>query len=74
MRCLIAVHRGGPVKSLPLTKPIHLAISLMRKWAALGVHSMLRDIAAILPTPAAVIVGEPTGMRVVNAHKSITSW
>jgi len=62
------------LKSMPLKKPIHLAISYDEEVGCLGVHSMLRDIVANLPLPAAVIVGEPTGMRVVNAHKSITSW
>ena len=35
---------------------------------------MIEGIARELPRPALVIVGEPTGMKVVNAHKSITSW
>jgi acetylornithine deacetylase len=57
-----------------LRRPIHLALSYDEEVGCLGVHSMVADICANLPRPAAVIVGEPTGMRVVNAHKSITSW
>src|SRR3546814_13435418 len=30
---------------------------------------MVRDVAENLPAPALVIVGEPTGMRIVNGHK-----
>ncbi len=62
------------LKSMNLVRPIHLAISYDEEVGCLGVHSMVRDIVANLPLPQAVIVGEPTGMRVVNAHKSITSW
>jgi acetylornithine deacetylase len=62
------------MRRLPLRRPIHLALSYDEEVGCLGVHSMVADICANLPRPAAVIVGEPTGMRVVNAHKSITSW
>src|SRR5690606_23235979 len=34
-----------------------------------GVGHMVRDIAANLPQPAMVIVGEPTDMKIVNGHK-----
>jgi acetylornithine deacetylase len=35
---------------------------------------MIARIAANLPRPAAVIVGEPTNMEVVHGHKGITSY
>jgi acetylornithine deacetylase len=59
---------------LKLARPIHLAISYDEEVGCLGVHSMVADIVANLPKPTVVVVGEPTGMKVVNAHKSITSW
>lgn len=54
--------------------PLHLAFSYDEEVGCLGVHSMVRHIAAHLPRPKAVIVGEPTGMRVVNSHKGIRTF
>jgi acetylornithine deacetylase len=56
---------------LPLTRPIHLACSYDEEVGCFGVHHMVADIVAHLPRPAIVIVGEPTSMKVVNAHKSV---
>lgn len=54
--------------------PLHLAFSYDEEIGCLGVHSMVRHIAAHLPAPKAVIVGEPTMMRVVNSHKGIRTF
>jgi len=54
--------------------PLHLALSYDEEVGCLGVHSMVRHIAAHLPRPKAVIVGEPTMMRVVNSHKGIRTF
>src|SRR6202012_4453472 len=35
---------------------------------------MIEVIARELPRPALVVVGEPTSMEVVSAHKGITAW
>ncbi|MEQ1887927.1 MAG: acetylornithine deacetylase [Alphaproteobacteria bacterium] len=54
--------------------PLHLALSYDEEVGCLGVHSMMRHIAAHLPRPKAVIVGEPTLMRAVNSHKGIRTF
>ncbi len=54
--------------------PLHLAFSYDEEIGCLGVHSMVRHIAAHLPRPKAVIVGEPTMMQVVNSHKGIRTF
>jgi len=54
--------------------PLHLAFSYDEEVGCLGVHSMVRHIAENLPRPKAVIVGEPTLMRVVNSHKGIRTY
>ncbi len=54
--------------------PLHLAFSYDEEVGCLGVHAMVRHIAAHLPRPKAVIVGEPTMMRVVNSHKGIRTF
>ena len=53
----------------PLNKPIHLAFSCDEETGCAGVRPLIDHIIAELPKPASVIVGEPTSMKVVNAHK-----
>lgn len=55
-----------------LQRPIHFALSYDEEVGCLGAPDMIRRIATELPEPHAVIVGEPTSMRVVNAHKGMT--
>ncbi|MGF7158790.1 acetylornithine deacetylase [Rhodoligotrophos appendicifer] len=52
-----------------LRQPIHLALSYDEEVGCLGVRPMIAEIAARHPLPRAVIVGEPTMMTVVDAHK-----
>ena len=55
-----------------LERPIHLALSYDEEVGCLGAPAMIAKIAAEVPRPAAVIVGEPTSMKVMTAHKGIT--
>lgn len=55
-------------------RPLHLAFSYDEEVGCLGAPSMIRELARDLPTPLAVIVGEPTNMEVVSGHKGISSW
>ena len=55
-----------------LKRPIHLALSYDEEVGCLGAPAMIARIAAEVPRPAAVIVGEPTSMKVMTAHKGIT--
>jgi len=54
-----------------LKRPIHLALSYDEEIGCLGAPSMIERIKNELPGIRAVIVGEPTSMRVVTGHKSI---
>jgi len=58
----------------PLRTPIHLAFSYDEEVGCLGVRPLIKKIEQDLPRPSLVIVGEPTSMRVVNAHKGIRSF
>lgn len=58
----------------PLKRPMILAFSYDEEVGCLGAPSMIAEIARDLPRPAAVIVGEPTLMKVVSAHKSVRSF
>lgn len=54
-----------------LKRPIHLALSYDEEIGCLGAPKMIDEIKEVLPPIRAVIVGEPTSMRVVSGHKSI---
>ena len=53
-----------------LRRPIHIALSYDEELACQGAPSMVRAMAQSIPTPAAVIVGEPTRHAVVTGHKA----
>lgn len=54
-----------------LKRPIHFALSYDEEVGCTGVGSMVEEMIETLPKPEAVIVGEPSLMKIVNAHKSI---
>lgn len=58
-------------KASKLCRPVHLMFSYDEEVGCLGVPSMIAAASVVLPKPAVVIVGEPTGMRVADAHKGI---
>lgn len=55
-------------------RPVHIALSYDEEVGCLGVRPMIADIVKSLPRPALAIIGEPTDMKVVNAHKGIRSF
>jgi len=54
-----------------LKEPIHIIISYDEEVGCAGVRPLLARLGQDLPRPRAVIVGEPTSMRVIDAHKRI---
>lgn len=58
-------------KSVPLTEPIHILISYDEEVGCVGVRPMIARFGQDLPRPRAVIVGEPSGMQVIDGHKCI---
>jgi acetylornithine deacetylase len=57
-----------------LRRPIHLALSHDEETGCHGAPALIAELTRRVPTPAAVIVGEPTAMRVVGAHKGIGAY
>jgi acetylornithine deacetylase len=55
-------------------RPVQLAFSYDEEIGCLGAPDMIAVIAAELPKPAAVIVGEPTNMEAVTGHKGISTY
>jgi acetylornithine deacetylase len=58
-------------KSRKLKEPIHILISYDEEVGCDGVRPLIARLGADLAKPRAVIVGEPTSMTVIDAHKSI---
>ena len=57
-----------------LKTPIHLMLSYDEETTCLGVVEAIRRFGADLPIPKAAIVGEPTELAVVDAHKSVVTF
>jgi len=57
-----------------LRRPVHIALSYDEEVGCQGAPSMVDAMVASLPRPAAVIVGEPSRMKVVTGHKGSVSY
>jgi acetylornithine deacetylase len=55
----------------PLKRPIHIVLSYDEETTCLGAVDAIARFGADLPTPGAVIIGEPTMMAVADAHKGV---
>lgn len=70
----LALAHVDAARAAPLKRPIVLAFSYDEEVGCLGAPSMIAEIAALANKPSAVIVGEPTSMKVVSAHKGVRSF
>ena len=52
-----------------LAKPIHIALSYDEEVGCLGVRKLIDFIAETPNLPSFGIIGEPTNMKIINAHK-----
>jgi acetylornithine deacetylase len=57
-----------------LKVPLHILFSYDEEVGCTGVRPMIAELGDRLPKPHAVIVGEPTSMTVVDAHKGPVRW
>ena len=57
-----------------LKRPVHLLLSYDEEIGCLGSLDAIARFGVDLPRPAVTIVGEPTEMVVVDAHKSISAF
>ena len=70
--CAIALSLIPEMHSLK--RPIHIAFSYDEEVGCLGTPGLIKLIQENIHDPLGVIVGEPTGMNVVTAHKGITHF
>ncbi len=61
-------------KRRKLKVPLHIVFSYDEEVGCTGVRPMIAEMGDRLPKPRAVIVGEPTSMAVVDAHKGPVRW
>ncbi len=52
-----------------LRRPIQIALSRDEEIGCIGAGPMIASMRRVLPPAAAAIIGEPTGMQVVDCHK-----
>lgn len=58
----------------PLETPVHILLSYDEETTCTGSLDIIRRFGADLPLPRAAIVGEPTGLEVADAHKSVATF
>jgi len=61
-------------KMRTLKEPVHLIISYDEEVGCTGVRPLIARLGKDLPRPRAIIVGEPTSMAVIDAHKRIDAY
>ncbi len=62
------------VTTKSLTTPLHIVFSYDEETGCTGVRPMLAEFGHQLIRPRGAIIGEPTSMRVVDAHKGPVRW
>jgi acetylornithine deacetylase len=61
-------------KSMALKRPIHIFFSYDEETTCLGPLDLISRFGGALPRPGAAVIGEPTSMRVADAHKSVNTY
>jgi acetylornithine deacetylase len=70
--CMLATARD--VAQRPLARPLHLLLTFDEETSFAGARQMAEQLPAEAPLPAICVVGEPTSMAPVIAHKGYASW
>jgi acetylornithine deacetylase len=70
--CALAL--ASAMAKAKLSVPIHIALSYDEQIGCLGAHSLVERLNALYPGAAAVIIGEPSDMKVVSGQKGLASY
>lgn len=62
------------LKRRALKVPVHIVFSYDEETGCHGVRPMIAELGGRLTKPRLIFVGEPTSMRVVDAHKGPVRW
>jgi acetylornithine deacetylase len=75
MKGFVAVAMArAPAMAARSGRPVHVALSYDEELGCQGIPVLLDDLAQSGLRPAACVVGEPTSMQVVGAHKGGRIW
>jgi acetylornithine deacetylase len=66
----VALALAPEFAAMSLRRPVHFAFSFDEEVGCTGVRHLLADLHATGLKPALAVIGEPTEMRIVSAHKS----
>jgi acetylornithine deacetylase len=69
--CVLAM--APTFKAAALKRPVHIVLSYDEETTCLGSRDVIAWFGASEPRPGAAIVGEPTMMRVADAHKGVAT-
>ncbi len=72
--CAIGLSLVPEMLAANLKRPVIFALSYDEEVGCLGAPDMIAEIRDKVPAPSAVIVGEPTMMKVVDSHKGISTF
>jgi acetylornithine deacetylase len=72
LACVLAIVPG--LRRRKLKVPLHIIFSYDEETGCHGVRPMIAEMGQRLVRPRMVIVGEPTRMQVVDAHKGPVRW
>jgi acetylornithine deacetylase len=72
LACVLAMVPDFQARALKM--PIHIVFSYDEEVGCTGVRPMIAEFGKSLVRPHMVLVGEPTGMGVVDAHKGPVRW
>ncbi|MEL4356372.1 MULTISPECIES: acetylornithine deacetylase [unclassified Luteococcus] len=67
----VILHLLPEIVAAQLSEPIHLAFSYDEEVGCRGGDAIVEQINSLALAPRAALVGEPTSMRVIRAHKSV---
>src|SRR5690606_22751981 len=70
----VTLHLLPLILKTPLAQPIHLAYSYDEEIGCVGAPVMIADLVKRGVNPSGCVVGEPTSMRTIVAHKGINVY
>jgi acetylornithine deacetylase len=70
--CVLAL--APAMGAAKLKAPIHIALSYDEEIGCLGAHSLVDQLNQLYPGSSAVIIGEPSDMKVVSGQKGLSSF
>jgi acetylornithine deacetylase len=57
-----------------LKRPLHFSFTYDEEVGCLGARALVQELAVTGPRPALAIIGEPTGMGIIEAHKGCCEY